>query len=126
MDGDGARDGDGDMVMVNVMVMVRARARHAPHAWPRGLGRRAERSEDSEDLVNLRISREERLARCQLGEDAAGRPDVHRRRVVRHAQQHLRRGGYARWLREGGGYTISGPDVALPRARVSVRASVEC
>jgi hypothetical protein len=32
--------------------------------------------EDLEDLVNLRVTREEWLARAHLGEDAADRPHV--------------------------------------------------
>jgi hypothetical protein len=52
-------------------------------------GRRAERVEDELDLVHEALAREERLAREQLAEDAADRPEVDRRvvRQVRREQQ---------------------------------------
>mmetsp|Transcript_5492 Transcript_5492/g.12655 ORF Transcript_5492/g.12655 Transcript_5492/m.12655 type:complete len:270 (-) Transcript_5492:203-1012(-) len=52
---------------------------------------RAHRAEDLEEFVNLGVSGEERLPRCDLGEDAAGRPHVHRRVVLLLAKKQLGR-----------------------------------
>jgi hypothetical protein len=47
--------------------------------------------EDAEDLVDLRVAWEERLAHDHLGKDAADRPHVERCRVVPRAEQDLGR-----------------------------------
>jgi len=46
--------------------------------------------EDLEDLINLRVAREQRLARAHLGEDATDRPHVDTGRVLTTPQQDLR------------------------------------
>lgn len=45
--------------------------------------------EDLKDLVNLRVSREQRLACAHLGEDAADRPHVDTSRVLATTEQNL-------------------------------------
>ena len=45
--------------------------------------------EDLEDLVNLRVTREERLARAHLSEDATDRPHVNTSRVLSPTKQNL-------------------------------------
>jgi hypothetical protein len=47
--------------------------------------------EDLEDLVNLRVTGEQRLARAHLSEDTAHRPHVDASRVLSTAEQDLRR-----------------------------------
>lgn len=43
--------------------------------------------EDPEDLINLRVTGEERLTHDHLGKDAADRPHVNARRVVTRAEE---------------------------------------
>lgn len=47
--------------------------------------------EDLEDLINLRISWEERLSRAHLCEDTPNRPHIHTSRVLTPSKQNLRR-----------------------------------
>jgi len=61
------------------------------HARPDLLVRRSKHAEDAEQLINLTISREERILRQHLGEDATQAPNVDRRGVVARAKQNLRR-----------------------------------
>jgi hypothetical protein len=58
---------------------------------PVGFGRCAENAEDLEDLVDLRVAREKRLASSHLGEDAADGPHVDTSRVLATAKQNLGR-----------------------------------
>ena len=50
-------------------------------SWPRGLCGSAECSEDSEELINLRVSGEQRSSRDHLSEDTSQTPGVHTRAV---------------------------------------------
>ena len=64
--------------------------------WGRGdggrkEGRKADVPEDLEDLVDLRVAGEQRLARAHLREDAADGPHVHAGRVLAAAEQDLGR-----------------------------------
>mmetsp|Transcript_25471 Transcript_25471/g.78404 ORF Transcript_25471/g.78404 Transcript_25471/m.78404 type:complete len:353 (-) Transcript_25471:83-1141(-) len=61
----------------------------ARDAGPRGLVGRAEDAEDSEQLVDFGIAREERATRSHFSEDAADGPEVDRRGVVLAAEQDL-------------------------------------
>jgi hypothetical protein len=54
------------------------------------LGKR-DAPEDLEDLVNLGITSEQRLARAHLGEDAADGPHINTSRVLAATEQNLRR-----------------------------------
>ena len=47
--------------------------------------------EDTMELVNVRVAREQRVACDHLGEDTAEGPDVHRSGVVPHAKKNLGR-----------------------------------
>lgn len=47
--------------------------------------------EDLEDLVNLRVTREQRLACAHFGEDAADRPHIYTGRVLSSTEKDLRR-----------------------------------
>mmetsp|Transcript_15914 Transcript_15914/g.62183 ORF Transcript_15914/g.62183 Transcript_15914/m.62183 type:complete len:368 (-) Transcript_15914:146-1249(-) len=60
-------------------------------ALPDSVAGRAADLEDLVELVDLRVARKERVQQQQLGEDAADRPDVDRRRVGLHAEEDLRR-----------------------------------
>mmetsp|Transcript_9008 Transcript_9008/g.26205 ORF Transcript_9008/g.26205 Transcript_9008/m.26205 type:complete len:292 (+) Transcript_9008:498-1373(+) len=60
-------------------------------ARPDLLVRRAEDAEDLEELVDLRVARQERALRGALGEDRANGPHVHGRRVGLAAHEDLRR-----------------------------------
>ena len=64
--------------------------RQAGDAGPHLLGGRAQSAEDLEELVNLRVSREEGAARDHLGKDAANRPHVNRAGVLAPAKEDLR------------------------------------
>lgn len=59
------------------------------HARPVGFGGSTEDAEDLEDLINLRVTREERLASSHLSEDAANRPHVDTSRVLATTEQDL-------------------------------------
>lgn len=61
------------------------------HTWPVCLGRCSEHAENLEDLVNLRVAREERLASSHLCEDASDRPHVDTRTVLASTEQDLGR-----------------------------------
>ena len=61
------------------------------HTRPVGFGRSAENAEDLEDLVDLGVTREERLAGGHLGEDAANGPHVDTSGVLATTEQNLRR-----------------------------------
>ena len=56
---------------------------------PHILAGRSEELEDVEELLELGVAREERLLARELGEDATHGPDVHRRGVVRAAEENL-------------------------------------
>jgi hypothetical protein len=58
-------------------------------ARPRGLVGRAEQLEDVQQLLQLRVPREQRLLADELAEDARDAPDVDSRRVVCSAEQDL-------------------------------------
>lgn len=45
--------------------------------------------EDLKDLVNLRITREKRLARAHLGEDATNRPHIDSGRILTTTKENL-------------------------------------
>mmetsp|Transcript_82766 Transcript_82766/g.146157 ORF Transcript_82766/g.146157 Transcript_82766/m.146157 type:complete len:260 (-) Transcript_82766:583-1362(-) len=60
---------------------LRREVLHANELWPRGLIRRAKRSEDAEEMINLRIRLEEGTARCSFSQEAPHRPSVHFRPV---------------------------------------------
>lgn len=62
-----------------------------PHARPAVLVRRAHDLEDLEELVDLRVAREQRAVVDHLDEDAADGPDVDGRRVRLGAEQDLGR-----------------------------------
>ena len=67
------------------------RKRERERTGRRRLERRAEDRADAVEHVDLRRAREQRPERVHLGHYAAGREHVDRTRVVRRAQQHLRR-----------------------------------
>ena len=46
--------------------------------------------EDAEDLVDLRITWEQRRAHCHFGKDAADRPHINCRVIVTGAKEHFR------------------------------------
>ena len=46
--------------------------------------------EDLEDLINLRVAGEKRLACAHLGEDASNRPHIYTSRVLATTEQNLR------------------------------------
>uniref|UniRef100_A0A147BDZ8 Putative secreted protein n=1 Tax=Ixodes ricinus TaxID=34613 RepID=A0A147BDZ8_IXORI len=60
------------------------------HTWPRVLGRSAQRPEDAEELVNLRVAVEERPLVDHLNEDARDAPNVNGGGVAGRAEQYLR------------------------------------
>lgn len=63
--------------------------REGCNAWPIGLGRSAQDAEDLEDLVNLGVAGEQRLAGGHLGENAADRPHVDTGGVLATTEQNL-------------------------------------
>lgn len=58
---------------------------------PVGFGRSAQNAEDLEDLIDLRVTREERLAGSHLGEDAANGPHVDTSGVLATTEQNFGR-----------------------------------
>jgi hypothetical protein len=61
------------------------------HTRPVGVGGCTKDAEDLEDLVDLRVAREEWLASSHLGEDAANRPHVNTSGVLAATKQNFRR-----------------------------------
>ena len=66
---------------------------HPPHLLVR---RRPQHLDDLDHLSHVVLAREQRGARQKLGHDARHAPDVHRHRVVRRAEDQLRRAVVAR------------------------------